>query len=179
MHNIQYYRGRKCLSTNNRQPPTHATTHSPFVAGAELAITSPAPCSTGSGTCSCTAGLSDPAAAALRFVSRLGERGPRCRLDAACLIGDGHRLRLSPGRGESLFSSVTGPRLRAGLSTAIGGHEAAGSHDSWLRHETDTTRVFLLARRAECTANCAYSIRTLCISRTFPRSWVLFYGMTS
>ena len=73
-------------------------------------------------TCSCTAaGLSDLAAAALRFVSRLGERGPRCWLDAACLVGDGHRLRLSPGRGESLFSSVTGARLRAGLSTAIGG----------------------------------------------------------
>ena len=172
MHNIQYYRGRKCLSTNNRQPPTHATTHSPFVAGAELAITSPAPCSTGSGTCSCTAGLSDPAAAALRFVSRLGERGPRCRLDAACLIGDGHRLRLSPGRGESVFSSVTGARLRAGLSTAIDGHEACS-------HEADTTRVFLLSRSRSGICACAYFIRTPCISRTFPRSWVLFCGMAS
>ena len=70
-------------------------------------------------------GAIHPAAAALRFVvSRLGERGPRCRLGAACLVGDGRRLRFSPGPGESAFSSATGARLRVRLFAAIGGREA-------------------------------------------------------
>ena len=91
--------------------------HSPFTR-AELAAVSPVPRSIGArcGSSSCAAGLSTPAAAALRFVvSRLGERGPRCRLGAACLVGDGRRLRFSPGPGESAFSSATGARLRVGL----------------------------------------------------------------
>lgn len=114
-----------CLS-----PTMGERCHSPFTS-AELAAVSPVPRSIGArcGSSSCAAGLSTPAAAALRFVvSRLGERGPRCRLGAACLVGDGHRLRFSPGPGESAFSSATGARLRVGLFAAIGGREA-DSHD--------------------------------------------------
>jgi len=76
-------------------------------------------------------------------VSRLSERGPRCRLGAACLVGDGHRLRFSPGPGESAFSSATGARLRVGLFAAIGGREA----DS---HDKATGASFQLSR-AKCT----------------------------
>ena len=113
-------------------------------------------------------------------VSRLSERGPRCRLGAACLVGDGRRLRFSPGPGESAFSSATGARLRVGLFAAIGGREADSHGKVTARSRQPRQGRYAsfsqLARQMYGIRHkSTYSIRTPLISRTLPLSWVLFF----